>query len=72
MFYVYDSTDLTFGYIACFASTEDAIDFMERRWDQADLFISTCDDVWEDDDCFSDDVDECGYDPYMGCYSWDC
>lgn len=27
----------------------------------------------EDDDFdFEDDVDECGYNPYMGCYDYDC
>ena len=23
------------------------------------------------EDCF-DDCDECGFDPYEGCYTWDC
>ena len=23
------------------------------------------------EDCF-DDCDECGFDPYAGCYTWDC
>ena len=26
----------------------------------------------EDADDYYDDYDECGYDPYMGCYSFDC
>jgi len=26
----------------------------------------------EDSDYWEDDVDECGYNPYMGCYDFDC
>lgn len=26
----------------------------------------------EEDDYYEDDVNECGYDPYMGCYTDDC
>lgn len=26
----------------------------------------------EDDEYYEPDYDECGYDPYMGCYSFDC
>ena len=29
------------------------------------------DDFGEEED-FEDDVDECGYNPYMGCYDFDC
>ena len=33
--------------------------------------------LWEDEDeedleDWEDDVDECGYNPYMGCYDFDC
>lgn len=28
------------------------------------------DEAWDED--FDDDVDECGYNPYMGCYDYDC
>lgn len=26
----------------------------------------------EDEEYYEPDYDECGYDPYMGCYSFDC
>ena len=26
----------------------------------------------DDDDYYDDDVDECGFNPYMGCYDYDC
>lgn len=26
----------------------------------------------DDEEYFDTDYDECGYDPYMGCYSFDC
>ena len=28
------------------------------------------DDIYADE--FDDDVDECGFNPYMGCYDFDC
>lgn len=26
----------------------------------------------DEEDYFDDDVDECGFDPYEGCYTYDC
>ena len=40
------------------------------------LFEECATEVYEDDfetDCdYPDDVDECGFDPYEGCYTFDC
>lgn len=47
--------------------------------DEREALISgICPKCWEDtfgdegEDGFPDDVDECGYNPYMGCYDFDC
>lgn len=52
--------------------------------DEREMLVSgICPDCWddmfgdsdEDDEDFSDyedDVDECGFNPYMGCYDFDC
>lgn len=34
--------------------------------------FSSDDDEDEDPEDWEDDVDECGYNPYMGCYDFDC
>ena len=26
----------------------------------------------EEYECYDDSFDECGFDPYEGCYTWDC
>lgn len=46
------------------------------------LITGICPDCWytlfsgdeeeEDSDYWEDDVDECGFNPYMGCYDYDC
>ena len=39
-------------------------------WDETgEIVADTCD--W-DDDGYEPDVDECGFDPYCGCYTGDC
>lgn len=48
----------------------------EDDWSERELrefLCPICEDGehWEDED-WEDDVDETGYDPYMGCYSDDC
>lgn len=48
----------------------------ESDWSEKELgqfLCPICEDGehWEDED-WEDDVDETGYDPYMGCYSDDC
>ena len=37
-----------------------------------DFGFLTDDDDDEDCDDYYDDVDECGFNPYMGCYDYDC
>lgn len=42
-------------------------------WDDTREVVEEYDpDEIEDFDEFSDDVDETGFDPYEGCYTWDC
>lgn len=42
-------------------------------WDDTREVVEEFDpDEDEDSDEFSDDVDETGFDPYEGCYTWDC
>ena len=36
-----------------------------------DLFTTLTDDEEYEDD-YEPDVDECGFDPYEGCYTYDC
>lgn len=59
----------------------DIYDAEEGGWtsyscNSAEEFELFCEGVVEEDDeeegYFPDDVDECGYDPYMGCYTDDC
>lgn len=38
-------------------------------WNASGEVVASTDEV-EDD--FSDDADECGFDPYEGCYTYDC
>lgn len=40
-------------------------------WNASGEIVASTDDDEEEDD-FSDDVDECGFDPYEGCYTFDC
>ena len=49
------------------ATTGELIAEAERDEDD-ELF----EDAEDDDFDFEDDVDECGYNPYMGCYDYDC
>lgn len=47
------------------------------EWDEDDviedwkIFIEEVDEDEEDDHFYEPDLD-CGFDPYMGCYSYDC
>jgi hypothetical protein len=38
----------------------------EDEWDEDEEYIN------EDWDDYEPDVDETGFDPYEGCYTWDC
>jgi hypothetical protein len=51
-----------------FDSFEEADNYIDMNGDPSMLWIATD----EDDEEFEDDYDECGFDPYMGCYSYDC
>jgi len=37
-----------------------------------EYFESLEEEDFEDEDEYIDDYDECGYNPYMGCYDYDC
>lgn len=41
---------------------------------KADLYIVEYEDEYydEDEEYWEDDYDECGYNPYLGCYDFDC
>lgn len=41
-------------------------------WDETSEVVATTDPEEEDDCDYPDDVDECGFDPYEGCYTYDC
>lgn len=63
------------------ALVQDAFPYLSA--DDREMLISgICPNCWdkmfndeeaeEDEPDFEDDVDECGYDPYLGCYTEDC
>jgi hypothetical protein len=51
----------------------------QGKTDLAERLFEECEELahphWcqdDEDEGFEDDVDECGFDPYMGCYTGDC
>lgn len=75
MFYLCDASGFILGK---FATREKAYEEMAAYGNAAeDLFVSDDPNPWgegedlEDDEVWEDDL-EMGFDPYMGCYSWDC
>ena len=58
-----------FKYADVYDCAEGWVSYSCNSAEEFDLF---CDGAGEEEDDFPDDVDECGYDPYMGCYTWDC
>ena len=82
-----DGTDLAFGSTTKPVNFKEAIDFIESKVKEdltiVDAFIcdaytgevvATIERENEDfiDDYYEPDYDECGYNPYMGCYDFDC
>lgn len=71
--------------IACVCGTEYAYEVYAKALDLAELLGNTASLVWDEtgeevacydpegewEDC-EPDVDECGFDPYEGCYTYDC
>lgn len=70
-------------FVAKFVSLDDATNYVEDRWCEGDHDTATIcsgetgevlmefeDDFDEDD--YEPDYDECGFNPYMGCYDFDC
>ena len=71
--------------IACVCGTEYAYEVYTKACDLAELLGYSASLVWDDtaeevasydpedewEDC-EPDVDECGFDPYEGCYTYDC
>ena len=47
-------------------------DSIIEYWYQFLMDIKEDDDDEEEDYDYEDEVDECGYNPYMGCYDFDC
>ena len=69
--------------IVRFTKMDDAVDFIQENWIEgdgqtADVVDMTTGEIllhFEDEDEpveWDDDYDETGYNPYMGCYDWDC
>lgn len=69
--------------IARFTKMDDAVDFIQENWVEgdgqtADVVDMTTGEIllhFEDEGEpveWDDDYDETGYNPYMGCYDWDC
>ena len=82
-----DGTDLAFGSTTKPVNFKEAVDFIESKVNDdltiVDAFIcdaytgevvATIKRENEDfiDDYYEPDYDECGYNPYMGCYDFDC
>lgn len=82
-----DGTDLAFGSTTKPVNFKEAVDFIESKVNDdltiVDAFIcdaytgevvATIERENEDfiDDYYEPDYDECGYNPYMGCYDFDC
>lgn len=81
-----DGTDLAFGSTTKPVNFKEAVDFIESKVKEdltiVDAFIcdaytgevvATIERENEDfiDDYYEPDYDECGYNPYMGCYDFD-
>lgn len=43
----------------------------QGKTDLAERLFEECATEWYDDN-YIDDADECGFDPYEGCYTFDC
>ena len=82
-----DGTDLAFGSTTKPVNLKEAMDFIESKVNEdltiIDAFlcdaytgevVATLERENEDfiDDYYEPDYDECGYNPYMGCYDFDC
>ena len=61
--------DGTFAGVPC-RTLEEARELAFQH-DGSKIFLMQYDNCNFEDD-FEDDVDECGFNPYMGCYDYDC
>ena len=60
-------------------NAQDAFPYLSAE-ERESLISGICPQCWEnmfsesneDEEDWEDDVDECGYNPYMGCYDFDC
>ncbi len=67
-----------------FVELQQALEWVEENWvegdgcdvdiidDETGEVLVHCTDDNIEDEYPDDDYDECGYNPYMGCYDWDC
>lgn len=62
--------DGSFAGVPCL-SYEEARD-LSAHHEGSEIFRLTHEDNAEGSELWDDDVDETGYDPYMGCYTGDC
>lgn len=69
--YAVVKSDGTFAGVPCL-SWEEARELSAQHEGSTIFFMDPdCDQVWEEDEP-SDDYLECGFDPYAGCYDYDC
>ena len=66
MFYLFDSAGFALG---SFKTKAEALAEMATYADADDLFVTTDPDPWGEGEVADLDM---GFDPYMGCYTWDC
>jgi hypothetical protein len=70
---VYNVVDLYSGLVVgSFDNYFDARDFTKARGDLAIDLVEVDDEGFEVDDPDDDYDSDFGYDPYMGCYTYDC
>jgi hypothetical protein len=61
---------------ACYEAAKTLAEFTGKTaslvWDETGEVVAYSDDWDEYDEDYEPDVDECGFDPYEGCYTFDC
>ena len=63
---------------ACYEATKTIAEMTGQTaslvWSETGEVVAFFDPNEEEDDCYDeyDDCDECGFDPYCGCYTYDC
>lgn len=50
--------------------SEDVLEIIVERHEE--VWAKTLEDPWDEDEEYLNGADEMGFDPYTGCYTWDC